>query len=87
MSESTSTNNINSNTSPGAAVFFVTLSGVLWGVISLFIKGLSAYGIDAMQISLLRMAVAAPLFTLYLLIRSPTKLKIRLKDIKQQGEK
>lgn len=63
------------------AVFSVLLAGVLWGLITIFIKSLSAGGLDAMQISLVRMIVAAPMFTLFLLIKDKAKLRIRLKDI------
>lgn len=59
----------------------VILAGVLWGVISLFIKTMSAYGLDAMQIATLRLIVAAACFTVFVLIKDPKLLKFRLKDI------
>ena len=58
----------------------VILSGVLWGIISLFIKNLSAAGLDALQISFIRMAVAAPAFTLFMLAANRDKMKINPKD-------
>lgn len=63
------------------ATISVILSGILWGVISLFIKPLSAAGFSAMQISCIRMIIAAFSFTAVMLIKDPKKLKIKLKDI------
>lgn len=61
--------------------FYVLLSGILWGVISIFIKQLSAAGFDSMQISAIRMLVSAVLFTTIIAITNRDKLKIKLKDI------
>ena len=63
------------------AALSVILSGILWGVTSIFIRALSAGGLDAMQITSVRMIVAASVFTVVILITDPEKLKIRLKDI------
>ncbi len=68
------------NKSSALASLSVIAAGVFWGIISLFIKNISAYGIDAMQISLIRMAVAAPLFTAFLLITDRKKMKINPRD-------
>lgn len=62
-------------------VFSVLLAGILWGIITIFIKHLSAFGLDAMNISLIRMITAAPLFTLALAVTDKSKLKIKPKDI------
>ncbi len=59
----------------------VVLAGVLWGLISIFIKELSGAGFDSLQISLIRLTVAAVLFTGFLAITDPKKLKIKLRDI------
>ena len=59
----------------------VILAGILWGVINLFIRALSAGGLGALEISLLRTAGAALLFSLFLLIRDPKKFRIRFRDI------
>lgn len=63
------------------AVFYVILAGVLWGVISIFINNLSAAGFDSLQISLVRLFVAAVGFTGFLAIKDSSKLRIRLKDV------
>ncbi|MCQ2486138.1 MAG: DMT family transporter [Clostridia bacterium] len=63
------------------AVFSVILSGILWGIISLFINALSSAGFDSMQIACIRMITSAAMMTIFVAIRSPEKLKIKLKDI------
>lgn len=63
------------------AVLSVLLAGVLWGVINIFIKTLSAHGLDALQISAVRMTVAVIVFPLAVLITDRSKFRIRLKDI------
>ena len=62
---------------PAAAVIG---AGVLWGIISLFIRGLSAAGFDPMQISLIRMATAAPIFLLTALILG-RDLRVKPRDL------
>ena len=62
-------------------VFSILLSGILWGVISLFIRKLSAAGLSARQICFVRLMFAAPLFLLASLLFSPTHLRIRLRDV------
>ena len=59
----------------------VILAGFLWGVINVFVKNLSAAGLGSLQIALGRLAAAAAVFSLYLLIRDPSSFRISLKDI------
>ena len=59
----------------------VILAGVLWGVISIFIKTLSAAGLGSLQIAMLRMTTAAVIFTRVRAIKDPSKLKIKIKDL------
>ena len=59
----------------------ILLSGVLWGIISIFIRKLSAAGLTAMQVCFVRLLIAAPLFLVVTLIASPRKLAFRLRDI------
>ena len=63
-----------------APVPAVVTAGVLWGIISLFIRHLSAAGLDALQITGIRLAVAAPLFTAAVAVLRPEALRIRLRD-------
>ncbi len=62
-------------------VLAVIFAGILWGIINIFVKKLSAAGIDPLQISLIRMAVAAVCFSLFVLIRDKSKFRIHFKDI------
>lgn len=62
-------------------VISVLLAGVLWGVINIFIKNMSGYGLDALQISAIRMTVAVIVFTCVMLIKDRSKFRIRIKDI------
>lgn len=63
------------------SAFCVVTAGVLWGIIGIFIKNLSAGGLDSFQITGIKMMIAAPFYILFLLIRDKSKLKIKLKDI------
>lgn len=58
----------------------VILSGVFWGVISVFIRQLSAAGLSALNISLIRMSVAALSFSAFVFIKDKSKFRIRPKD-------
>ncbi|MBR5931461.1 MAG: EamA family transporter [Lachnospiraceae bacterium] len=59
----------------------VIAAGILWGVISIFVKTLSKAGIDALQISAVRMILAAICFSLFVLIKDRSKFRIRFRDI------
>ena len=56
-------------------------AGITWGVISLFVRRLSAAGLAPLQISLLCMVTAALVFVPFAALRDPKKLRIRLRDI------
>jgi len=60
---------------------FIITAGILWGIINIFIRQLSAAELSSLQIAFIRLLFAAPMFTLYALIKSPALLKIRLKDL------
>ena len=62
-------------------IISVLLAGILWGVINIFIKRMSGSGLDALQISAIRMTVACITFTIVMLIKGRSKFRIRLKDI------
>lgn len=63
------------------AVCAVIGAGVLWGVISLFIRPLSDAGFDHMQIAAIRMIVAAVLFISVIAVRARDKLRVHLRDL------
>lgn len=56
-------------------------AGVLWGIISIFVRQLSAVGLDSLQIMFLRGSIAAVVLFFWLLIRSREALRIRLRDL------
>ncbi len=62
------------------AALSVVLAGVLWGIISLFVRRLNAAGLGAMPIALVRMAVSAAAFTGFLAVTDREKLRIRPRD-------
>lgn len=59
----------------------VIAAGVLWGLITIFIKKLSSAGLDALQISAIRLCISAPVFLAFILITDRSKIKIKLRDI------
>lgn len=63
------------------ASIFVVASGVLWGLIAIFIKGLSAGGFSSLEISSVRLIGATVMFGIFILITDRNKLKIRPRDI------
>lgn len=63
------------------SVIYILIAGITWGLITVFIKALSAYGLTAMNISLIRMAVASPVFAAVTAVTERNKMKIKLKDI------
>ena len=62
-------------------VLAVIAAGVAWGVISLFVRSLSAAGLSPLQISLIRMVMAVVCFFPLLALRDPARLRIRLRDL------
>lgn len=58
----------------------ILASGVLWGLLPLFIKLFAAYGFSAEQIVFVRVMFAAVLMVAWLAIRNPALLRIRLAD-------
>lgn len=63
------------------AVFAVIGAGILWGVISLFIRPLSAGGLDPLQIAAVRMIAATVLFWSVTAVRTPQKLRVHVRDL------
>ena len=59
----------------------VLAAGVAWGIISIFVRRLSAAGLAPMQIALLRLLISALVFFPWLALRDPARLRIRLRDL------
>lgn len=63
------------------AVFSVVLAGILWGLIGIFIKKISTFGFDSIQIAFIRMFIAAVSFSLFIFIKDKALFKISIRDI------
>ena len=60
---------------------FAILAGVLWGIISIFLKGLYSAGFSALQVMFLRGFISSVFMAVFLFIKDKSLLKIKLKDI------
>jgi drug/metabolite transporter (DMT)-like permease len=63
----------------------IIIASVLWGTIGIFVRKMSAMGFNAFQITTIRCIVTAMLLFLYLLVLDPSKLKVKLKDIRSMA--
>ncbi|MCQ2587863.1 MAG: DMT family transporter [Treponema sp.] len=61
--------------------FCTILAGILWGLISIFLRSLTAAGFSSLQILFLRGAVSALFVAIIILFRNPKLFKIQLKDL------
>ena len=59
----------------------VVLAAVFWGCMPLFAKALTELGFQPVQKTAIRMTVAAVTFLLFLLVRSPSALRVRGRDL------
>ncbi len=60
---------------------YVFLGGALWGMVSLFVTPLSHGGLTSMQISLVRVFMAALALVIYALIKDRASFKFPLRDL------
>lgn len=60
---------------------FVILAGVLWGIISVFLKGLYSMEFTALQVMFFRGFISSIFMGIFLLIKDRSLLKFELKDI------
>lgn len=60
---------------------YVITAGIMWGLIGIFIKNTARFGFDSLNISLIRMIVASISFTVFILLKDKSLLKINIKDI------
>ena len=63
------------------AVLMVLAAGVLWGCIGIFVRHYGELGLSSMQTVVIRIALAAVIFSVFVLIYKPKLFKIKLKDL------
>lgn len=61
-------------------MFFILVSGMLWGTMGFFVRHLIAIGLDQIQIIFMKMLIGMICISAFLLIKDRSLLKIRLKD-------
>lgn len=59
----------------------IIVAGILWGIISIFIRNISGGGLSSLQICFVRMLVASVSFAIFVLIKDRNAFRIRLKDV------
>lgn len=59
----------------------VTLAGILWGAMGLFVRGLANLSLSTIEICFVRMIVSTVLLALFLSIYNSRLFKIRVKDL------
>src|SRR5574344_951313 len=59
----------------------VILSGVLWGIISLFLKALTSCGFNSIQIMVIRAVLSCVILFFVLFFKDKSLLKIKIKDL------
>ncbi len=59
----------------------IIVAGILWGIISLFVRVLQEIGFNSMEIVCIRVTISAILMVLLILVKDKSKLKIKIKDI------
>lgn len=67
--------------SPKISALLVIMAGMLWGTISIFINTLDKYGLNSMEMGVLRTSVCVILLFFIILFYKPSLFKIHLKDI------
>ena len=68
---------MNAKTKAGLCIL---LAGTLWGVIGIFFNLLSGLGFTQMQVVAIRAVTAALVLGVYILVRDPALLRVRLRD-------
>lgn len=62
-------------------IFSTILAGCMWGIISIFLKGLYGSGLSQLQVMFFRSMVATLVFFFYILFKDRSMLKIKFKDL------
>lgn len=62
-------------------VMYIIISGILWGIIAIFVKGLSSMGFTSIEIVALRVWFSAICLIIFLLFKDYRLLKIKISDL------
>lgn len=62
-------------------LFCILAAGCLWGMTGVFVRMLSSYGIDSLQLTFLRSLVTAFFVVAVTLLTNPSKLRVRWQDL------
>ena len=65
------------NRTKGISLAIIT--AVMWGIMGMFVRGLTGYAFTTFEISFFRCALAGGAYFLFLLFTKPSALKINLK--------
>ena len=67
--------------SPALGPALIILAGIFWGSMGIFVRRLSTFGFNSIQIVCIRVTIAALVFCLVLLLKDPTGFRISLGDL------
>ncbi|MBE6651438.1 MAG: EamA family transporter [Ruminococcaceae bacterium] len=62
-------------------IVYVLIAGILWGTMGIFVNYFDSINLGSIDISGIRMFFASVLVILFILIKNPSLLKIKIKDI------
>ena len=62
-------------------IFMPLIAGILWGSVAIFVRKLTAFGMDSWTILFTRVAVASIIMVVFLLIKDRSLLKIHIRDL------
>lgn len=62
-------------------IILVISAGICWGLISIFVNGLGAFGLDSLQIMAVRTWLSVIFMLIFFLVKDRSLLKINIKDI------
>ena len=62
-------------------IVYVLIAGILWGTMGIFVNYFDSINLGSIDISGIRMFFASVLVVLFILIKNPSLLKIKLRDM------
>ncbi|MBO4242612.1 MAG: DMT family transporter [Clostridiales bacterium] len=62
-------------------MILILLAGILWGCMGLFVRPLDSKGLNSLDLVCIRAVLTAVFMGLFILIKSPSLFKIKLKDL------